>query len=70
MATQARLELRYGINPHQKPAPVLAAGEHLPFRVLNGAPSAINILDALFAWNLVRELRAGLGYPRRHPTST
>jgi len=61
MATQARLELRYGINPHQAPAQILAAGERLPFRVLNGAPSAINILDALLAWNLVRELREGLG---------
>ena len=63
MATQARLELRYGTNPHQAPAAVLAVGETLPFRVLNGAPSAINILDAMFAWNLVRELREGLGLP-------
>jgi phosphoribosylaminoimidazolecarboxamide formyltransferase/IMP cyclohydrolase len=61
MATQARLELRYGINPHQAPAQILAAGERLPFRVLNGAPSAINILDALLAWNLVRELHEALG---------
>jgi len=63
MATQARLELRYGTNPHQKPAAVLTAGEKLPFRVLNGAPSAINVLDALLAWNLVRELREGLELP-------
>lgn len=63
MADQARLELRYGTNPHQAPAAVLAVGEKLPFRVLNGAPSAINILDALLAWNLVRELREGLGLP-------
>src|SRR5664279_3431003 len=61
MTTQARLELRYGINPHQAPAQILAAGERLPFRVLNGAPSAINILDALLAWNLVRELSEALG---------
>ena len=63
MATQARLELRYGTNPHQSPAAVLAVGEKLPFRVLNGAPSAINILDAMLAWNLVRELREALGLP-------
>ena len=63
MATQARLELRYGTNPHQAPAAVKAVGEKLPFRVLNGAPSAINILDALLGWNLVRELREGLGLP-------
>ncbi|MGD0167431.1 MAG: phosphoribosylaminoimidazolecarboxamide formyltransferase [Gaiellaceae bacterium] len=63
MATQARLELRYGTNPHQSPAAINAVGEKLPFRVLNGAPSAINILDALLGWNLVRELREALGLP-------
>jgi phosphoribosylaminoimidazolecarboxamide formyltransferase/IMP cyclohydrolase len=63
MGPQERIELRYGINPHQAPAAVLAAGERLPFRVLNGAPSAINVLDAMFGWNLVRELREALGLP-------
>jgi len=63
MDTPARLELRYGINPHQAPAQILAAAERLPFRVLGGAPSAINILDALLAWNLVRELREALELP-------
>ncbi len=63
MASRERVELRYGVNPHQKPAHFEAVGERLPFRVLNGAPSAINILDALLAWNLVRELRESLGLP-------
>jgi phosphoribosylaminoimidazolecarboxamide formyltransferase/IMP cyclohydrolase len=63
MSTPARLDLRYGTNPHQAPASVQAVGDRLPFRVLNGAPSAINILDALLAWNLVHELREALGLP-------
>jgi phosphoribosylaminoimidazolecarboxamide formyltransferase/IMP cyclohydrolase len=35
----------------------------LPFRVLNGAPGYINLLDALNSWQLVRELRHVLGVP-------
>ena len=35
----------------------------LPFAVLNGAPGYINLLDALNAWQLVRELRLVLGLP-------
>ena len=56
--------LRYGLNPHQAPAsyePV--GGEALPFRVLNGQPGYINLLDALSSWQLARELRAALGLP-------
>jgi phosphoribosylaminoimidazolecarboxamide formyltransferase/IMP cyclohydrolase len=60
-AVQA-LSLRYGINPHQTPARVFADGG-LPFEVLNGAPGYINLLDALNAWQLVRELRQVLGLP-------
>src|SRR5438309_4393466 len=56
------LALRYGVNPHQTPARVFAAGR-LPFRVLNGAPGYINLLDALNAWQLVRELRLVVGLP-------
>ncbi len=59
--------LRYGLNPHQAPAsyaPVAEAnGGALPFRVLNGQPGYINLLDALSSWQLVRELRATLGLP-------
>lgn len=56
------LPLRYGINPHQKPATASAIGEW-PFEVLNGQPGYINLLDALSSWNLVRELRGALGQP-------
>jgi len=56
------LALRYGTNPHQTPARVFAEGG-LPFEVLNGAPGYINLLDALNAWQLVRELRQTLGVP-------
>jgi phosphoribosylaminoimidazolecarboxamide formyltransferase / IMP cyclohydrolase len=56
------LPLRYGVNPHQVPAQVYAASG-LPFSVLNGAPGYINLLDALNAWQLVRELRQVLGLP-------
>ena len=56
------LALRYGVNPHQAPARVFADGK-LPFEVLNGAPGYINLLDALNAWQLVRELRQVLQLP-------
>jgi phosphoribosylaminoimidazolecarboxamide formyltransferase/IMP cyclohydrolase len=58
----SELELRYGVNPHQVPARVLAEAG-LPFEVRNGAPGYINLLDALNAWQLVRELRAVTGLP-------
>lgn len=57
------LPLRYGCNPHQAPARVQVHGGSLPFRVLNGSPGYINLLDALNAWQLVRELRRTLGLP-------
>ncbi|GAC1319667.1 MAG: phosphoribosylaminoimidazolecarboxamide formyltransferase [Chloroflexota bacterium] len=57
------LALRYGINPHQAPARVLAESDDLPFRVLNGAPGYINLLDALHAWALVKEAHIVIGLP-------
>ena len=58
------LTLRYGTNPHQAPARVLmAGGGPLPVTVLNGSPGYINLLDALNAWQLVRELRLALNLP-------
>lgn len=57
------MPLRYGMNPHQKPARAVAAQGDLPFEVLSGSPGYINLLDALNAWQLVRELRALLGLP-------
>ena len=55
--------LRYGFNPHQKPARIYAKKGALPFRVLNGAPGYINMLDALNSWQLVKELKQGLKMP-------
>lgn len=55
--------LRYGLNPHQTPASWESVADGLPFRVLNGQPGYINLLDALSAWQLVRELRAALDLP-------
>jgi phosphoribosylaminoimidazolecarboxamide formyltransferase / IMP cyclohydrolase len=55
------LDLKYGCNPHQKNAKVLFNGEKSPLKVLNGSPSYINILDALAAWQLVKELKAATG---------
>ncbi|HEX9269353.1 MAG TPA: phosphoribosylaminoimidazolecarboxamide formyltransferase, partial [Candidatus Limnocylindria bacterium] len=58
----SELALRYGVNPHQRPARAFRSdGGPLPFRVLNGAPGYINLLDALNAWQLVRDLRAATG---------
>jgi phosphoribosylaminoimidazolecarboxamide formyltransferase/IMP cyclohydrolase len=57
------LKLRYGCNPHQAPARVFARDRALPLRVLSGAPGYINLLDALNAWQLVRELRSALKLP-------
>lgn len=57
-------ELKYGCNPHQKPAFIATAnGGRLPFKILSGAPGYINLLDAVNAWQLVAEMREGLGLP-------
>lgn len=57
------LSLRYGANPHQKPASAFMKQERLPFTVLCGSPGYINLLDALNAWPLVKELRKALNLP-------
>ncbi|ODV90543.1 hypothetical protein CANCADRAFT_31464, partial [Tortispora caseinolytica NRRL Y-17796] len=57
------LKLRYGANPHQKPAQAFVNTGSLPFRVLNGSPGYINLLDALNSWPLVRELSRSLNLP-------
>ncbi|KAJ2334649.1 bifunctional phosphoribosylaminoimidazolecarboxamide formyltransferase/IMP cyclohydrolase [Coemansia sp. RSA 2681] len=62
-AGTSQLALRYGANPHQKPAQVFAAEGSLPITVLSGSPGYINLLDALNSWPLVKELRAALGIP-------
>jgi len=54
--------LKYGCNPHQKPAQILSrSGQPLPFTVINGVPGYINLLDAANAWQLVIELKAATG---------
>ena len=57
------LPLRYGMNPHQKPAQVYTTAGELPITALNGAPGFINLLDALNSWQLVSELQTALGLP-------
>jgi len=57
------IPLRYGCNPHQKPARVTIESGELPFEVLSGVPGYINMLDALNAWQLVLELRRATGLP-------
>ena len=57
-------ELKYGCNPNQKPASIyMADGSQLPIAILNGRPGYINFLDALNAYQLVKELKAATGLP-------
>lgn len=58
------MRFKYGTNPHQAFAEVTGVtGGAMPFEVLNGSPGYINYLDAINAWQLVREARAALGLP-------
>jgi phosphoribosylaminoimidazolecarboxamide formyltransferase / IMP cyclohydrolase len=52
--------VRYGMNPHQR-ARLVAEPAHV--RVLSGELSMINWLDALNAWQLVREAAGLVGKP-------
>lgn len=60
---QQQISLRYGANPHQKPAAAFVRGGKLPFKTLNGSPGYINLLDVLNSWQLVKELKEALGKP-------
>lgn len=51
--------MRYGMNPHQSAR--IVSGDSP--RVVNGEPSMINLLDALNAFELVREADAATGSP-------
>lgn len=42
------MDLRYGVNPHQRARVV--PGPAQPARLVHGAPSYLNLLDALTAW--------------------
>ncbi len=56
------MQIKHGCNPHQPFASVTpAAPGSEPVRVLNGNPSYINFLDALNAWQLVREAKLATG---------
>lgn len=59
----SHLPLRYGANPHQKPAQLYTTLEKLPLKVVNGSPGFINLCDALNAWQLVKELKQALNIP-------
>ncbi|KAF8655040.1 hypothetical protein AX16_003276 [Volvariella volvacea WC 439] len=58
-----RIPLRYGANPHQKPAQAFVTEGELPFKVLCGSPGYINLLDALNSYALVKELKEALDLP-------
>ncbi|KAF4675678.1 hypothetical protein FOL47_007450 [Perkinsus chesapeaki] len=58
--------LKYGCNPHQQPAAmcsVVGNNMTMPFKVLNGTPGYINLLDAINSWYLVREMDIATGLP-------
>lgn len=58
------MELKYGVNPNQKPARIyMEDGSDLPVQVLCGKPGYINFLDAFNGWQLVKELKEATGLP-------
>ena len=59
------LALKYGCNPNQKPSRIFMEEGQLPIEVINGRPGYINFLDALNAWQLVKELKAATGLPAK-----
>lgn len=54
------ITLKYGCNPHQTPAGVIVPDD-AGLQVFSGRPGYINYLDALGAWQLVRELKTATG---------
>ncbi|KAL9713847.1 bifunctional phosphoribosylaminoimidazolecarboxamide formyltransferase/IMP cyclohydrolase [Leucoagaricus gongylophorus] len=63
VASVQRMPLRYGANPHQKPAQAFVEQGELPFKALCGSPGYINLLDALNSYALVKELQEALDLP-------
>lgn len=57
------MHLRYGTNPHQAASATPVTPGREPIQILNGQPSYINLLDALNAWQLVREAGQALSRP-------
>lgn len=62
-AGTSQLTLRYGMNPHQKPAQLFTTLSKLPVQVVNGSPGFINLCDAFNGWQLVKELKRALNLP-------
>jgi phosphoribosylaminoimidazolecarboxamide formyltransferase/IMP cyclohydrolase len=61
--TQKTIPLKYGTNPNQSPAQLVFTEKSPNLEILNGHPGYINMLDALNAWQLVRDLKTALGLP-------
>lgn len=59
----SQINLRYGMNPHQKPAQISTTLDKLPLQVVNSAPGFINLCDALNGWQLVKDLKKSLNMP-------
>ncbi len=57
------LKLKYGLNPHQGRARLIIEQEPSPLRLVSGKVGYINVLDALAAWQLARELKEATGLP-------
>jgi phosphoribosylaminoimidazolecarboxamide formyltransferase/IMP cyclohydrolase len=57
------IALKYGLNPHQGSARLVVGGDSPPIEVINGRLGYINVLDALAAWQLARELKEATGRP-------
>ncbi|MEL7088283.1 MAG: phosphoribosylaminoimidazolecarboxamide formyltransferase, partial [Planctomycetota bacterium] len=59
------IPLKYGCNPNQPHAKIISPGTGPtgdgPLTVVNGSPSYINALDAIRAWQLVRDLKTATG---------
>ena len=54
--------LKYGCNPYQDNAAIYTMDDnHIPFKVLNGNPGYINLLDAINSWLLVVEVEKTIG---------
>lgn len=60
---EIQYNLKYGCNPHQKNTKILRnldSDIDFPFKILNGNPGYINILDAINSWYLVSEVNESL----------
>ncbi len=58
-----QIVLKYGCNPHQKPARIYTKDKAVPFKILNGTPGYINFMDAFNSWQLVKELKLVTSLP-------